>query len=307
MINRTPTHLGRIAAGLVLTVTAVLPSACGSSTAGVPTPAASTAALTAHFDQKLHDLLPEPVKASGVLKVGTDASYAPMESFARDGRTIIGTDPDLGAEIGRVLGVRLVFDDVDFSRLLTDVARGDHDLAMSAITDTAERAKTADFVNYLIAGTSILVQHGNPAGVTELRDLCGKVVAVEQATTQVDLLSRTQKNCGKHRIIVRAYPTNSDAMVQLRTGRAVAVLNDHGPAAFLVNDPRTRAQYQLASTTQFEPAPYGIAVAKSQTRLRDAVQGALEELLRTGVYRDVLSRWHVRDGAVQRITVNSGR
>ena len=146
-----------------------------------------------------------------------------------------------------------------------------------------------------------------PAGVTELNDLCGKVVAVETGTIQVDLLERTQKNCGTRPITVKAYPTNSDALLELRTGRAAAVLNDTPPAIFLVNDARTRSQYQLASNAQYEPAMYGVAVAKSQPRLRDAVQGALQELLRSGVYTDVLARWHVQSGALQQITVNSNR
>ena len=86
-----------------------------------------------------------------------------------------------------------------------------------------------------------------------------------------------------------------------------AVLNDLPPATFLVNDIRTKSQYQLASTAQYEPGLYGIVVAKSRTGLRDAVQGALEELLRNGVYGGVLARWHVQTGAVGQITVNSSR
>jgi polar amino acid transport system substrate-binding protein len=292
-----------VAAGLVAAVLATLLAACGGSTT---TPVLAPA-HGASLNQALHDWLPQSVRERGVLRVGTDASYAPMSSFGPDGRTIIGMEPDLGVEISRVLGVRLQFVNTDFSKLLAGVAGGGVDLAISAMTDTPERAKTADFVNYFSAGTSILVQRGNPAGVTDINDLCGKVVAVENATTQVDLLARTQKNCGDHRIIVRAYKTNSDALVQLRTGRVVAVLNDFPTAAFLVNDPRTRSHYQLASTTQYEPGLYGIVVAKGQPGLRDAVQGACEELLRDGVYAGVLSRWGVGDGAVHRISINSGR
>jgi len=292
----------RVATGLVLAVAATLPGACGTAT-----PPVSAPAHKAVFDQKLNDLLPASVRDRGVLRVGTEASYAPMSAFAPDGRKIIGMEPDLGTEIGRVLGVRLQFANTDFSTLLTDVTRGDLDLVMSAMTDTPERAKSVDFVNYFKAGTSIVVQRGNPAGVTELNDLCGKVVAVESSTTQVDLLARTQRNCVNKRILVTTYPTNSDALVQLRTGRAVAVLNDYPPAVFLVNDVRTKSQYQLASTQQYEPGQYGIVVAKSQPRLRDAVQGALTQLLRSGVYADVLARWHVQNGAVQQITVNSSR
>jgi polar amino acid transport system substrate-binding protein len=280
---------------------AALPAACA-------TPAATTATANdgARFNRALHDRLPQTVRDRGVLRVGTDASYAPMSSFAPDGRTIIGMEPDLGVEIGRVLGVRLQFVNADFVKLLPDVAAGGMDLAMSAMTDTPERAKTVDFVDYFSAGTSIVVQRGNPAGVTDIKDLCGKVVAVEKGTTQVDLLARAQKNCADP-IIMRTYTTNSDALVELRTGRAVAVLNDLPPAVFLVNDPRTKSHYQLASTTQYEPGLYGIVVAKGQPGLRDAVQGAFEELLRGGVYRDVLARWGVSDGAVHRISVNLGR
>jgi len=293
----------RVVAGLVLAFAAILVAACSGST----TTAVSAPAHEARFNQALHDRLPQSVRDRGVLRVGTDASYAPMSSFAPDGHTIIGMEPDLGVEIGRVLGVRLQFVKTTFSTLLADVAGGRLDVAMSAMTDTPERAKTADFVNYFSAGTAIVVQFGNPAGVTDIKDLCGKVVAVESGTTQVDLLARTQKNCGDRPITVRTYATNSDALVELRTGRAVAVLNDLPPAIYLVNDARTRSHYQLASTTQYEPGLYGIVIAKSQPGLRDAVQGACEELLRSGVYDDVLNRWDARNGAVRAISINSGR
>jgi polar amino acid transport system substrate-binding protein len=300
-MNRPTARRIRVAAALVLAIAATTLAACGS------TSPAATPAHTARFDQKLHNLLPESVRSTGVLRVGTDASYAPMSAFGPDGRTIVGMEPDLGVQIERILGVRLQFRNDDFATLLGRVTSGDLDLAISAITDTTERAKSVDFVNYFRAGTSIVVQHGNPAGITELDDLGGKVVAVESGTTQVDLLARTQKNCDNKPILVKTYPTNSDALVQLRTGRAAAVLNDFPPAVYLVNDVRTRSQYQLASTLQYEPGLYGVAVAKSQPQLRDAVAGALQQLLRSGVYADILARWHVQDGAVQQITINSGR
>lgn len=302
MMRRSRTCSLRAAAGLFLALVAALPAACGGATHPVPAPTPS-----ARFNQKLHDLLPKAVRDRGVLRVGTDASYAPMSAFGPDGRIIVGMEPDLGEEIGRVLGVRLQFRHYQFSTLLTDVARGNLDLAMSAVTDTPQRARTADFVNYFRAGTSIVVQRGNPASITGLNSLCGKVVAVQRGTTQVDLLARAQKSCGGRPITVNQYQTNSDALVQLRTGRAVAVLNDLPPAVLLVTDKRTSADYQLASDQQYDPGPYGIVVAKNQPRLRDAIRGALEELRRNGVYGDILARWHVQDGAVPHFTVNSGR
>ena len=80
------------------------------------------------------------------------------------------------------------------------------------MTDSAEREKKADFVNYFAAGTSIVVQRGNPHGIADLKDLCGQVVAVETATVQVDLLRRAQSRCQARPIAVRTYKTNADAL-----------------------------------------------------------------------------------------------
>ncbi|GAB3594408.1 ABC transporter substrate-binding protein [Angustibacter peucedani] len=298
-MNRHPRALVAAAAALV----ALLPAACGDGTTEAA-PAKKPAG--ASFDRALHDLLPQSVRDKGVIVVGTDASYAPMSFFGPDGRTIVGMEPDLAAAVGTVLGVPLKFENVDFTEILPRVEKGTLDLGVSAMTDTTEREKAVDFVNYFSAGTSIVVQRGNPTGITDVKDLCGKVVAVEEGTTQVDLMQRSQANCTTP-IKLKTFPTNSDALVQLRTGRAAAVLNDFPPASYLSNDARTKSHYQLASTTQYEPGLYGMAVSKEQTGLRDAVEGALEQLVRDGGYRTVLQQWNVQAGGVDEVTINSGR
>lgn len=301
-LRRRVHPVGWLVLGLLLTLT----SGCGRTTESGQ--GSATPNQHSRFDQALHGLLPASVRARGTLLVGTDASYAPMSSFGADGRSIVGMEPDLGEAMGRVLGVRVHFVDTDFTDVLSSVEDGSLDLGMSAITDTSGRARAVDFIDYFSAGTAILVQRGNPAGVNNIESLCGHLVAVEAGTTQIDLLRRAQSNCsGRERIRVRTYGTNSDALLQLRTGRAVAVLNDLPPAVFLVNDPQTKSHFQLASTTQYEPGLYGIAVAKNQPGLREAVQGALARLLDSNDYANVLKRWNVEDGSVDRISVNSDR
>lgn len=258
------------------------------------------------FRQNLHDRLPPDVRAAGVLRVGTDASYAPASFFAPDGRTIIGFEPDLAAAMAEVLGVRFKMVNIDFTEALSLVADHRVDAVMSAMTDTAERQEQVDFVDYFSAGTAIVVQRGNPQGISQLDDLCGQVVAVEDGTVQVDMLARAQPGCTGMPITVTTYPTNSDALVQLRTGRAAAVLNDYPPAVYLTTDARTRSHFQLASTAQYEPGPYGIAVAKDRAQLRDVLYDTMTQLMRTGVYTEVLRRWSVTDGAVPEVTINAG-
>ena len=288
--------------GAVLLVLGALSAGC-SGTASSAVPAAPVTAA----DPALRDLLPEPVRAAGVLRIGTDASYPPASSFASDGRTVVGFEPDLAAAVGRVLGLRVEMVPTPFSDLIDAVEGHELDLAMSAMTDTAEREEVVDFVDYFTAGTSVVVRRGNPKGVLDLADLCGRDVAVEVGTVQVDLLERAQGRCRpENPIRVRTFDDNAEALLQVRTGRATAVLSDYPPAVELVTNPRTRAHYQLAADTQYEPGLYGIAVAKDAGTLRDALHGALERVMASGEYADVLGRHGVREGLIGQPSVNGG-
>ena len=278
-------------------------SACSDQ---VKTSDAGTARQAPAMDPVLHRALPPSVLASGILRVATDASYAPASSFAKDGRTIIGFEPDLGADLGAVLGVKVVFTNKPFSALPGLLTTGATDLVMSAMTDTVKREKVIDFVDYFSAGTSLLVQRGNPHAISDLLSLCGQKVAAEAGTTQEDLLKRSESQCPGNPIHVALKPTNDDAILQLRTGQAAALLMDFPPAKVLTTDPRTHGLYQLASDVQYEPGLYGIGIAKSNPMLRDIVRTALSQLITSGDYTAVLKNWDVAKGAVKQVSVNAG-
>jgi polar amino acid transport system substrate-binding protein len=205
-----------------------------------------------------------------------------------------------------VLGVRVVFINADFDKLPTMLTQGKGDMIMSAMTDTAERQRVLDFVDYFSAGTSIVVQRGNPHGITDLESLCGQTVAVESGTVQATLLDQQQKRCGARPIRVMTEPTNDDAVLQVRLGKAAALPMDYPPADVLTTDPRTRPNYQLASTTQYEPGVYGVGFVKDERDLRDTVASALEQLMADGTYRRILDKWNVDAGSIRQIAINGG-
>jgi polar amino acid transport system substrate-binding protein len=286
--------------GLVAILALSTLTACTGAKAQAPTPHAV-------YDAALHDSLPAEVRDGGVLSIATDASYPPASFFDEDGRTVVGFEPELAAAIARTLGVEVEFVVMGFDDTLDAVAAGKADLVMTAMTDTPERQRQVDFVNYFSAGTSIVVQEDNPFDIADLSDLCGQTVAVEQGTVQVDLLARHQRTCRGNLVEVHEHGTNSDALLELRTGRAAAVLNDYPPAAYLANDARTGAEFDLASVAQYEPGLYGIAVSKDRPELRQAIRTALAHVISAGEYQAILERWDVEDGGIPGTSVNAGR
>ena len=153
-----------------------------------------------------------------------------------------------------------------------------------------------------------MVRRGNPKGVLELRDLCGRDVAVEKGTVQVDLLEpRAGPLRRRQPIRVRTYADNAQALLQVRTGRADARCSattrrpsswSPAPApAATTSSPPTRSTSRACTAS---PSP------RTPGTLRDALRGALERVMASGEYADVLERHDVRDGLVPQPSVNGG-
>jgi polar amino acid transport system substrate-binding protein len=278
---------GSAAATTAAASTAAATSAGGASAAATGSGSASAGAIT----------LPDNIKSAGVIKVATDASYPPVESFAKDNKTIVGFDPDLGAAIGKELGVKVVFTNTGFDGIIPALAAGRYDMAMSAMTDNTTREKTVDFVDYFSAGTSFMIKKGGKA-VNTLADLCGHKVAVEKGTTQLDDATAQSKKCT---LTVLPFPDQSGANLALSSGRADVVMADSPVNAYAAK--QSNGAFEIVGTT-YGTAPYGIAIPKKSTQLRDAVAAALTKLIADGTYKTVLAKWGVSDGAVTTAKIN---
>jgi polar amino acid transport system substrate-binding protein len=267
--------------------TSSAPAATSSTSTGSGTASAGGGAIT----------LPDNIKSAGVLKIATDASYAPVESFAKDNKTIVGFDPDLGAALGKALGVKVVFTNTGFDGIIPALAAGRYDMAMSAMTDNKDREKTVDFVDYFSAGTSFMVKKGAKA-VTSVDQLCNLKVAVEKGTTQLDDATAQSKKC---KVTVLPFPDQNGANLALSSGRADVVMADSPVNAYAAK--QSNGAFEITGTP-YGTAPYGIAIPKKSTQLRDAVAAALTKLIADGSYKTVLTKWGVGDGAVTEAKVN---
>src|SRR5205823_5684930 len=143
--------------------------ACSSSSK----PASSNTTPTSTASD-LFSKLPAAIQSSKVIRVGSDIEYPPIEFYKENTTQTEGLDYDLAQAMGAKLGVKFKFiDDTDFAGIIGAMQAGRFDIIMSAMNDTAERrAKGADFVDYFTAGTSIIVQKGNPKGIKTPDDLC---------------------------------------------------------------------------------------------------------------------------------------
>ncbi len=85
-----------LAALCVVAVAACGSSKSSSTTSSTPAATSTTSsAPAAGANAAVVKLVPSAIKSKGTLTVAADASYAPNEFFAPDGKTVIGMDADL--------------------------------------------------------------------------------------------------------------------------------------------------------------------------------------------------------------------
>ena len=215
----------------------------------------------------------------GQLLVGTDTPFPPFE---------IGQPPDISGYdievmngIAESLGLEVTYQDTSFDTIFRDVAQGKFDTSAAASTITPERQQTVNFTDpYYEAEQALLVTPDSD--ITSVDDLAGKTVGAQDATT-----GEEYANSETDAAEVRGFPEGPDAINALRAGQVDAVIIDQPVAQDAVDKQGGVEILEQIPTGEL----YGFAVAKDNTALLDAMNGALQELKDDGTIEDLYQQY----------------
>ncbi len=288
--------------GLLVAVATLTVAACGSnSLSGQPSASSGAGQPSESADTSLFSKLPASIQKSKTIVVGTDASYAPNEFFAGDGKTIQGADVDLFDAVAAKLGVKADYRNANFDSIILGVTSGKYDIGISSFTINADRMKQVNMISYYRAGTQWVTTKGNPKNVSP-DNACGRTVAVQRATVQdtADLPAR-QKKCGSNKIKVLRFNGQDQATAAVVSGRADAMLADSPVSLYAVK----KAGGKLALLGKvYDAAPYGYVVPKDELQFAQVLADALKAVKQDGSYDKALAKWGIRSGAISDFTVN---
>ncbi|WP_406639704.1 ABC transporter substrate-binding protein [Amycolatopsis sp. WGS_07] len=284
--------------------------ACGAGGNGMGDSGASqapggsdAAAPAAKKDDALAALVPAGVKADGKIVVGQDQTYPPNEFKDPNGK-VTGFDVDIANAVGQVLGVQMEFQNSTFDGIIPGIEAKKYEMGVSSFTINADRMQSIDMISYYKAGTSLAVLKGNPEKLTP-DTLCGKNVAVQQGTTQVEDLQKRTKACttaGKPAINVTTFEAQTDVNLALTAKRVDAELADSPVIDYAVKV--TNEQLEAVGEP-YDTAPYGIVLPKNSGDYGKAVEGAVQKLIDDGTYKKILEKWGLSaSGAVAKSEIN---
>ncbi|MGH8810684.1 MAG: transporter substrate-binding domain-containing protein [Advenella sp.] len=219
------------------------------------------------------------VAADAPLRVVTDATFPPMEFF-QDGKPT-GFDIELIHALGKEMNRPIELTNIDFKGLIPAIVSGRADAAISGIYITPERKNVVDFTDsYYAGGLVVLTKKDN--NIKTLKDLDGKKVSVQVGTKSVNYL--TEHLPKVQRVEVEK---NEEMFNLVKIGRADAAVTGR-PAAKLY------AQHNpdfVVLDEQITTEEYGVAVSKSQSQVRDALNAALKKIRDNGTYQKIVDKW----------------
>ena len=295
---RRRTRRGAALAAALLALTSCAPSPPD----GVP---AEPLAHEVRRDDALAQQVPQWVRQDGVLTIGTDPSFPPMEDVLPDGR-LTGIDIQLASAIAQTLGLRPAFRLDAFTAIEPGVRAGRFEMGIAALSVAPGQRLSTDAVLYFQAGSQLV----RPIGSGVVPDaLCGLPVGTPEGSVQIQQLVADSAACieaGAAPIAIIAGETQEAATRDLLAGRTAALLTDSPVAQVAVRE--HPEALELAGPAA-APLPYAILVPQAQTAgsLGVPVLNAVNRLIGSSVYTAILDDAGITDGAVpQAVLVRAG-
>jgi len=270
-----------VAVGLGLALLAACGSSAKSTDSGAPSGGSSSEA-----------------KVTGLLKGGeisfcTDATAPPME-FLDANQKYVGAEIELGDALADAMGVKSRWVNTAFNGIIPALQAKQCDAILTQLYIKPEREEVVDFVPYMYASNTVLVQEGS--GLSGIDALCGKKAAAQTGTTAADYFKEASAKCSGGKIDIRLFTKDTDALQQLKLGLVDAYGTTLESAGYVIK--QQPGKFEMAGDP-FGQIKCGIATRKDAKGVHDAIAKALADVQADGTYDKILAEWNLTGDALK--------
>ncbi|MET4060701.1 cystine transport system substrate-binding protein [Arthrobacter sp. UYP6] len=261
-IHKTVAALALAAASLTL-------AACGSGSAG-----------TAAGNQL------DGIREAGTIVVGTEGTYRPFSFHEGGTGNLTGYDVEITEAVAEKLGVEVEFAETAWDALFAGLDAGRFAMVANQVSISPEREDAYEFSEPYTVSPGVLVVRADETSISSFADLEGKTTAQSLTSNWYEL---ALENGAK----VEAVEGWAQAVALLGQKRVDSTINDRLTYLdYMLQTPD--APIKVAAETD-DSALSAFAIAKGNTELRDAVNGALDELRADGTLARISEKYFGED------------
>jgi len=227
----------------------------------------------------------DQVRAAGVLKVGTEGTYAPFTFHDASG-ALTGFDVEIARAIASRIGVKAEFVEGKWDGLIAGLDAQRYDAVINEVSITPARQVKYDFSAPYIVSKTVLVVRSDNTSIKVVTDLKGKKAA-ESLTSNFGQLAQ------KYGAVLVATDGFNQSADLVQAGRADATFNDS--LSFLdFKKHRPDAKLKVAATDPSSDAS-GVIIRKGNPELLAAINHALAQIKADGTYQRISHKYFGED------------
>ena len=225
----------------------------------------------------------DEVKKRGVLRAGVRQDVPGFGLVDEKGNTI-GFDIDVAAELAKRLGVKLELVPVTAATRIPLLQQGRIDLIAATLTHYRERDRVIDFsIGYFWTGQKLMVKKSS--NINTLADMAGK-----RAGTTVGALALKNLTAAQPKATGQTFEGYPEAFLAMQRGLVDAVVADIIILAGLRANVPNPDDYVIIGDS-LGGGDYAIGVRENDSKWRDAINFALQDMWRDGTWDQIYGRW----------------
>ncbi|MDR2144789.1 MAG: ABC transporter substrate-binding protein, partial [Treponema sp.] len=220
----------------------------------------------------------------GVLTVGMEIGYPPMEYFDTDGKTPIGFDVELSKALAAKLGLKFEYVDTAWDGIFAGVDTDKYDCIISSVTYTEERAAKFNFTKPYVANSQLLVvRKDSRVKPKTLEQVQGLRLTYQAETTSDELATNWIAESGA-KVEVFEYDKVMNCFDELTLNRVDVILVDSVVAAEYLSRPNN--PFEITAEVSNDEV-LAICLKKGNNALTEALNKALDELYADGTLKKI--------------------
>ncbi|MDF2614282.1 MAG: amino acid transporter substrate-binding protein [Clostridia bacterium] len=225
------------------------------------------------------------VKEKGVLKIGTEGTYAPF-SYHDDQNNLVGYDVEVARALADELGVKAEFVETKWDAMIAGLDAKRYDIVVNQVSITEERQKKYDFsVPYTVSKAVLIVQSDNEL-VKGFEDLKGKKSAQSLTSNFAGLAEKY----GAELVGTDGFNQSIELVL---SQRADATINDDVTFYDYLKQ-KPDAAIKIAASED-EASESAVLIRKGNDSFVKAINEAMEKLQADGTIKEISEKYFGAD------------
>lgn len=227
----------------------------------------------------------ETIKKEGVLKIGTEGTYAPF-SFHDGSGKLTGFDVEIAEEIAKRLDVKAEFLETQWDGIFAGLDAKRFDMIANQVGINEERQEKYSFSDPYIASSAVLIVADNNDDIKSFDDLNGKKSAQSLTSNYAEMAT-------SHNAELVGVEGFSQAIELLKSNRVDATINDK--LSFLdYKKQKPDAPIKIVDEEK-DSSESGIMFRKGSDELVEKINAILKDMREDGTYKKISEKWFGED------------